>query len=90
MHCILSFFLSACLLMSSLLPTSEVTPEQPPAEEITVSAPSVVLMEASTGQVIYEKEAHTSLHPASITVARISTYPLSARACMTAIAPTSS
>lgn len=67
MHCILSFFLSACLLMSSLLPTSEVTPEQPPAEEITVSAPSVVLMEASTGQVIYEKEAHTSLHPASIT-----------------------
>ncbi|MEH2941829.1 D-alanyl-D-alanine carboxypeptidase family protein [Lachnospiraceae bacterium KK002] len=53
--------------MSSLLPTSEVTPEQPPAEEITVSAPSVVLMEASTGQVIYEKEAHTSLHPASIT-----------------------
>ena len=67
MHCILSFFLSACLLMSSLLPTSEVTPEQPPAEQITVSAPSVVLMEASTGQVIYEKEAHTSLHPASIT-----------------------
>ncbi len=67
MHCILSFFLSACLLMSSLLPTSEVTPEQPPAEEITVSAPSVVLMEASTGQVIYEKEAHTSLHLASIT-----------------------
>ncbi len=67
MHCILSFFLSACLLISSLLPTSEVTPEQPPAEEVTVSAPSLVLMEASTGQVIYEKEAHTSLHPASIT-----------------------
>lgn len=35
--------------------------------EISVFAPSVVLMEASTGQVIYEKEAHTSLHPASIT-----------------------
>ncbi len=37
------------------------------AGELTVSAPSVVLMEASTGQVIYEKEGHTSLHPASIT-----------------------
>lgn len=32
-----------------------------------LSAPSVVLMEASTGTVIYEKDSHTSLHPASIT-----------------------
>jgi D-alanyl-D-alanine carboxypeptidase (penicillin-binding protein 5/6) len=67
MHCILSIFLSACLLISSLLPTSEAPAEQPPAEEVTVSAPSVALMEASTGQIIYEKDAHTSLHPASIT-----------------------
>ena len=77
MHCILSFFLSACLLLSSMLSIPETIPkqalteeaatEQPPAGELTVSAPSVVLMEASTGQVIYEKEAHTSLHPASIT-----------------------
>ncbi len=67
MHCILSFLLSACLLFSSLLPTSEVPQEQPPAEGVTVSAPSVVLMEASTGQIIYEKDANTSLHPASIT-----------------------
>lgn len=67
MHCILSMFLSACLLISSLLPTSEAPAEQPPAEEVTVSAPSVALMEASTGQIIYEKDAHTSLHPASIT-----------------------
>ena len=32
-----------------------------------VSAPSVVLMEASTGQVIYEKDADTQRSPASIT-----------------------
>lgn len=67
MHSIMSIFLSACLLISSLLPTSEAPAEQPPAEEVTVSAPSVALMEASTGQIIYEKDAHTSLHPASIT-----------------------
>lgn len=67
MHSLLSVLLSACLLVSSLLPTSEVSPQQPPAEEVTVSAPSAALMEASTGQIIYEKDAHTSLHPASIT-----------------------
>lgn len=37
------------------------------ATEISVSAPSVVLMEASTGQVIYEKEPDVQRHPASIT-----------------------
>ncbi len=67
MRCILSFILSACLLFPSPLPTSEAPAGQPPAEEVTVSAPSVALMEASTGQVIYEKDAHTPLHPASIT-----------------------
>lgn len=34
---------------------------------LNVSAPSVLLMEASTGTVIYEKNAHAVLHPASIT-----------------------
>lgn len=37
------------------------------AEEVSVFAPSVVLMEASTGQVIYEKEPDMLRHPASIT-----------------------
>ena len=32
-----------------------------------VSAPSVVLMEAKSGTVIYEKDSDTSRHPASIT-----------------------
>lgn len=33
----------------------------------TLSAPSALLMEASTGTIIYEKDAHAILHPASIT-----------------------
>lgn len=34
---------------------------------IDVSAPAVLLMEASTGTVIYEKDADTKYHPASVT-----------------------
>lgn len=37
------------------------------AAEPEVEAPSVILMEASTGQTIYEKNADEELHPASIT-----------------------
>ena len=43
------------------------TESQTEAAELSVSAPSVVLMEASTGQVIYEKEPDMQRHPASIT-----------------------
>lgn len=66
MRCILSLLLSAAMLLSSLFPATD-TAASPPAEEVSVSAPSVVLMESSTGQVIYEKNPHTVLHPASIT-----------------------
>ena len=66
MRWVLSLYLSAAMLLNFTLPTAS-TPDQTPAEEVAVSAPSVVLMEASTGQVIYEKDSHTSLHPASIT-----------------------
>lgn len=38
-----------------------------PTDAVEVSAPSALLMEASTGTVVYEKDAHTQLHPASIT-----------------------
>ncbi len=34
---------------------------------LSIQAPSVILMEASTGTVIYEKNAHEAMHPASIT-----------------------
>lgn len=37
------------------------------AAELTVEAPSAVLMEAATGTVLYEKQAHTKLAPASVT-----------------------
>lgn len=78
MRCILSFLLSITLLFSSLLPAApsgSETGAQPQtdtesgtaAAELSVSAPSVVLMEASTGQVIYEKEPDMQRHPASIT-----------------------
>lgn len=36
-------------------------------DSLSLSAPSVLLMEASTGTVIYEKDAHTRRRPASIT-----------------------
>ena len=37
------------------------------AAELEVAAPSAVLMEASTGKVLYEKDAHARLAPASVT-----------------------
>ena len=74
------FFLSLLLslsLMLSPIPAIQYTQEQPNdsgaaqsgdlSASLGLSAPSVVLMEASTGTVIYEKDSHTSLHPASIT-----------------------
>jgi len=67
MRCILSFLLSVSLMLSSWLPVSQTEPQKPPAPEVSVSAPSVVLMESSTGQIIYEKDPDTLRHPASIT-----------------------
>lgn len=83
MRCILSLLLSFTLLFSSIVPSSLVkmetetnteteentTTDSPAAaaDEVSVSAPSVVLMESSTGQVIYEKEPDMLRHPASIT-----------------------
>ena len=36
-------------------------------EEIQITSPSALLMEASTGMVLYEKDADTRRHPASVT-----------------------
>lgn len=47
--------------------TSGENSETPTSDLLTISAPSALLMEASTGTVIYEKDAHTQLRPASIT-----------------------
>lgn len=65
MYRLLSVFLSISLVLSGFLYREEET--VPPAGELSVSAPSALLMEASTGTVLYEKDAHTQLRPASIT-----------------------
>lgn len=72
MKLLVSFLLSLNLATSSLasasLTPSFLLPEETTTEAaLSVSAPSVVLMEASTGTVIYEKNCHEVLHPASIT-----------------------
>lgn len=65
MYRLLSVFLSVSLMLSGFLYREEET--VPPTEGPAVSAPSALLMEASTGTVLYEKDAHTPLRPASIT-----------------------
>jgi D-alanyl-D-alanine carboxypeptidase (penicillin-binding protein 5/6) len=61
---VVSFAAEAAAEDDSLSYTTEVTAD---ADSLNVSAPSVLLMEVSTGTVIYEKNAHEKLHPASIT-----------------------
>ena len=64
-----------CLPIESLAEEGEQAEEQKTEEQkaeeqqaqIEISAPSAVLMEASTGTVIYEKDADTARPPASVT-----------------------
>lgn len=60
-----SFFLGLLLAVSALL--SDITPIKAEDAALSVSAPSALLMEASSGTVIYEKNAHEIMRPASIT-----------------------
>lgn len=52
--------LLACVLCVLMLPVAQ-------AQDLAAEAPSAVLMEAATGTVIYEKQAHMKLAPASVT-----------------------
>lgn len=72
------FLLAVCILVNSfcfLMPAGAEEPElmDPGSEETDgqtgpeINAPSAVLMEVSTGTVIYEKDAQTSRPPASVT-----------------------
>ena len=54
-------------IFSFLLSTSATALEPLKDEELNVSAPCAVLMEKSTGQLLYEKNSHDRLSPASIT-----------------------
>ena len=51
---------AAAALLLALLPTAG-------AAELEIAAPSAILMDAATGTVLYEKDAHTPLAPASVT-----------------------
>ena len=65
MQILLSFLLCLSLLFHAPVISYDNAPEL--TESLGISAPHVVLMEAGTGTVIYEKDSHTRLHPASIT-----------------------
>lgn len=76
LHLLLSSALSSPAMLfaqQSQENSSEQTTEQqtnPSTTDTTgvnVTAPSAILMEASTGTIIYEKDSHTQRHPASIT-----------------------
>lgn len=59
---LLAVFITLFLLTVELCHTQGVLAAEP-----AIESPSAILMEASTGEVIYEKNADESLHPASIT-----------------------
>lgn len=73
MKLFVSFLLSMNLALSSFAGAANtyanplIRQEETTDAALDVSAPSVILMEASTGTVIYEKNSHEVLHPASIT-----------------------
>ena len=56
---------SLALTLSLCLPAAWAAPEQLPAVDLVSS--SAVLMEKETGQLLYEKEAHQRMEPASVT-----------------------
>ena len=61
------FVVTAALLLSTLLASPARALEPVPQEAISISAPSAVLIERSSGELIYEKDAHTARPPASVT-----------------------
>ena len=56
-----------CLLICFALSTPAYALEALKDKDLTVDAPCAVLMEKSTGQILYEKNSHDRLSPASIT-----------------------
>ena len=59
------FFFERTFVLSET--PAESTPAADSSDVLNLSAPSVLLMEASTGTILYEKNSHTVLRPASIT-----------------------
>lgn len=74
MRSFISLLLVVCMLFSPLSQltvcgeeTSDTKDNSADSISLNISAPSALLMEASTGAIIYEKNAHEIRHPASIT-----------------------
>ena len=59
MRKIVLYFLALCLMVTMALPAGAV--------DLEVAGKSALLMDAATGRVLYEKNAHQSLAPASVT-----------------------
>lgn len=60
--------LIVCMIFTEFCPVSAQAAEETAASSgVTVDAPSAILMEASTGSILYEKNAHERLRPASVT-----------------------
>ena len=59
--------LSLILAIACLLPTGAMAAEPLRDGDIDITAPSAVLMEKSTGVILYEKDAHRKIFPASVT-----------------------
>lgn len=60
-------WLLAVFLLTEVLFVHADDQEESASEKVSVSAPSAILMESTTGQVIYEKNAHERRSPASVT-----------------------
>ena len=59
---------SCAFLLTLLLAAAAVLPAAPArAAELEIAAPSAILIDAATGTVLYEKNAHERLAPASVT-----------------------
>lgn len=68
-HLLLNTIFSATASASLHLETetNDTTQNTENGTDLSLSAPSVILLEAKTGTILYEKNSHEILHPASIT-----------------------
>lgn len=64
---ILTYLLVLIIMLQTVLPAVAAEGEQPPTADLGITSAAAILMEASTGTVLYEKNADQALSPASIT-----------------------
>lgn len=64
---VLSVILCMVTMISPLIAYAEEDSKREKSEAVKMEAPSGILMEASTGKIIYEKSADTKMPPASVT-----------------------